>query len=59
MKHSEKQAEMVAISEAFSSGKCNACKYISECANNRGFVFPKNTWCQVRKENIMRIWGNF
>ncbi len=36
------------IQEAILTGKCEKCKYLKECENNKDFKFPDDSWCMIK-----------
>lgn len=53
----EKQAEGIAIAWAVTSGACTSCRLRYRCEVDPDFVFPKAMVCMVKKQEILKEWG--
>lgn len=52
----EKQAEAIAVSEAFGTGRCTRCAFRKQCGSDSNFEFPVFAWCHQRKHQILKEW---
>lgn len=50
----DKIAEGMAVQWAVLSGACNECKYLKQCSNDSGFVFPENAACMEKKAEFKK-----
>ena len=53
----EKQAEGMAIHQAFAQGECNKCGFLARCSSDTNFTPPVFAWCTRRKHEILADWN--